>query len=194
MSRPIPIEIIPSHIHLSEEHQAKLFGVGQAATITHALAQSGQFAYAESLQVFGKLKRSVTLRVLGPHRKFTQVELTPTEAALLGLNAPIARSGEVSQAATCRLVGPAGEVEAEASVIIPQAHLHCSETEAVSLRLQNGKIVEIEIIGEQPALLTNVTVRVHPSYRLRLHIHPDIAREYWISGVVHGKLRDTRAG
>ncbi len=189
MSRPIPIEIVPSHIHLSEEHQAKLFGAGTASTITHALAQSGQFAYAQSLEVFGKLKRSITLRVLGPHRKFTQVELTPTEAAVLGLNAPIARSGDVSMAATCRLVGPAGEVTAEASVIIPQAHLHCSDTEAASLHLTNGKLVEVEIIGDQPAVLSNVTVRVHPSYRLRLHIHPDIAREYWISGVVHGKLR-----
>lgn len=190
MSRPIPIEIVPSHIHLSEEHQAKLFGVGQASTITHALAQSGQFAYAQSLEVFGKLKRSITLRVLGPHRKFTQVELTPTEAAVLGLNAPVARSGDVSMAATCRLVGPAGEVTAEASVIIPQAHLHCSDTEAASLHLTNGKLVEVEIIGDQPAILSNVIVRVHPSYRLRLHIHPDIAREYWISGVVHGKIKN----
>lgn len=189
MSRPIPVEIVPSHIHLSEEHQAKLFGAGQASTITHALAQSGQFAYAQSLQIFGKLKRSITLRVLGPHRKLTQVELTPTEAAVLGINAPVARSGDVSQAANCRLVGPAGEVMVEAGVIIPQAHLHCSDIEAASLHVTNGKIVEVELIGEHPAILANVIVRVHPSYRLRLHIHPDIAREYWISGVVHGKLR-----
>jgi putative phosphotransacetylase len=189
MSRPIPIEIVPSHIHLSEEHQVVLFGVGMASTITHTLAQSGQFAYAQSLEVFGKLKRSITLRVLGPYRQNTQVELTPTEAALLGLNALVARSGDASRAATCRLVGPAGEVMAEASVIIPQAHLHCSDTEAASLHLTNGKIVEVEIIGDQPVILTNIIVRVHPSYRLRLHIHPDIAREYWISGVVHGKLR-----
>ncbi len=192
MSRPIPVEIIPSHIHLSAEHQAVLFGAGTASTVAQTLAQTGQFAYAESLQVFGKLKRSLTLRVLGPVRASTQVELTPTEALMLGLSVVEARSGDLRAAETCKLVGPAGEVMAEASVIVPQAHLHCSDTEAASLHVSNGQVVEIELLGEQPVVLTGVVVRVHPSYRLRLHIHPDVAREYWITGVVHGKVREVK--
>lgn len=190
MSRPIPVEIVPSHLHLSAEHQAVLFGSGQAATVAQALSQSGQFAYAESLQVFGKLKRSLTLRVLGPVRAVTQVELTPTEAAMLGLSAREARSGDLSAAETCRLVGPMGEVTALASVIVPQAHLHCSDTEAASLHLCHGAVISVDVLGDVPVVIADVIVRVHPSYRLRLHLHADLAREHWLTGVVHARVRD----
>lgn len=190
MSRPIPVEIIPSHVHLSEADHSALFGYGQASTIAENLSQTGQFAYAESVEVSGKLKRSITLRVLGPFRRATQVELTPTEAQLLGLVAPIARSGDLSSAAGCRLVGPRGELNVAGSVIIPQPHLHCSEAEAAVLHLVNGKIVSLEVLGDNPYVLENVIVRVHPSYRLRLHVHPDLARIHWMTGVVHARIRD----
>lgn len=189
MSRPIPVEIVPSHVHLSEEHFAVLFGAGHAATIVENLSQTGQFAYRESVEVFGKLKRSVVLRVLGPGRRATQVELTPTEAQLLGLAAPLTRSGETAHAADCRLVGPAGETLVPASVIVPKPHLHCSDVEAASLHVANGKMVSIEVIGDNPYVLDDVAVRVHPSYRLRLHVHPDLAREHWMTGVVHARIR-----
>lgn len=190
MSRPIPVEIIPSHVHLSEADIEKLFGPAFAATITHALSQTGQHAYAETVQVTGRLKRSLSLRVLGPARKTTQVELTPTEAQLLGIPAVVARSGDLSQAGDCTLEGPAGTLQAPASVIVPRAHLHCSETEAAAMQLQNGKVVTLEIMGDYPALLEDVVVRVHPTYRLRLHIHPDLARDFWLTGVVHARIRD----
>lgn len=191
MSRPIPVEIIPSHVHLSEADHSRLFGHGRASTITENLSQTGQFAYAESVEVFGKLKRSIILRVLGPFRRTTQVELTPTEAQLLGLVAPVARSGDLSSAASCRLVGPQGELSVLSSVIVPQPHLHCSETEASTLHLANGKIVSLEVLGDNPYVLEDVVVRVHPSYRLRLHVHPDLARIHWMTGVVHARIRDS---
>ncbi|MBI1908053.1 propanediol utilization protein [Candidatus Uhrbacteria bacterium] len=190
MSRPIPVEIIPSHVHLSEAHHAALFGPTHAATIVENLSQTGQFAYAERVEVYGRLKRSVPLRVLGPCRRTTQVELTPTEAQLLGLTPPVARSGDMSEAVGCRLVGPHGEVEADAVVIIPKPHLHCSDTEAASLHVVNGKTVSVEVLGDNPYVLDDVVVRVHPSYRLRLHVHPDIARTHWMTGVVHARIRD----
>lgn len=190
MSRPIPVEIVPSHVHLSEEDFRTLFGAGVPATVQHPLSQTGQFAYGEHVEVRGKLKRSLTLRVLGPSRRATQVELTPTEAQLLGIDAPIARSGDTSAAADCTLRGPAGEIVAKASVIIPQPHLHCSETEAAALHVTNGKIVALDFLGEHGATLENVTVRIHPTYQLRLHIHPDLARDHWILGVVHARIRE----
>lgn len=190
MSRPIPVEIIPSHVHLSEADMEQLFGAGFAATISHTLSQTGQHAYADAVEVSGRLKRTLQLRVLGPARRVTQVELTPTEAQLLGIPAVVARSGDLSQAGDCTLRGPAGEVVAAASVIVPRAHLHCSETEAQAMHLHNGKVVTLEVMGDYPALLEDVVVRVHPTYRLRLHIHPDLARDFWITGTVHAKIRE----
>jgi propanediol utilization protein len=190
MARPIPVEIIPSHIHLSEADHSLLFGPGHAGTIANELSQHGQYAYAETVEVFGKLKRGLVLRVLGPHRKATQVELTPTEAMMLGITAPLARSGDLSAAGKCRISGPAGDIQADLAVIIPKPHLHLSDAEAKTLRLTNGKEVVLDILGTAPQTLEGVIVRVHPTYRLRLHVHPDLAREYWLTGVLHARLRE----
>lgn len=191
MTRPIPVEIIPSHIHLSESDHTTLFGIGHAGTIANSLSQHGQYAYAETVEVVGRLKKTLELRVLGPHRKTTQVELTPTEASLLGLTAPVARSGDLARAGKCRLKGPGGEVEVKAAVIIPKPHLHMSDAEAKSFRLENGKEIALDILGDALCTLENVVVRVHPTYRLRLHVHPDLARQYWLTGVLHARLRET---
>lgn len=189
MARPIPVEIIPSHIHLSEVDHSLLFGNRHAGTIETSLSQHGQYAYTETVEIFGKLKRSLSLRVLGPHRKSTQVELTPTEAAWLGISAPLAKSGDLSKAGKCLIVGPKGELSV-ACAIVPKAHLHMSDTEAKLLRLENGKQVSLDILGESERELTDVIVRVHPSYRLRLHVQPDLARDKWLTGVLHARLRD----
>lgn len=190
MSRPIPVEIVPSHVHLSEADQVALFGVGHAGTVAQPLSQSGQFAYEETVEVFGRLKRGVKLRVLGPHRKTSQVELTPTEAEFLGLEPIVARSGDLGQAEPCRLKGPAGEIALEAAVIVPRPHIHLSDHEARTLRLQNGDEVSIDILGDRPKTLDGVVVRVHPSYRARLHVHADLARDEWIAGVHHVRIRE----
>ncbi len=190
MARPIPVEIIPSHVHLSEADHSLLFGPGHAGTIATNLSQSGQYVYAESVEVFGKLKRGLELRVLGPYRRTTQVELTPTEALYLGISAPLARSGDLKQAGDCRLNGPGGEIKAEAVVIVPKPHLHLSDVEAKALRLENGKTVSLDILGDTERMLEDVVVRVHPTYRLRLHVHPDLARQFWLTGVVHARLRE----
>lgn len=171
-----------------------LFGVGHAGTVTHQLSQNGQFAYEETVEVFGRLKRSLHLRVLGPHRKVTQVELTPTEAQLLGLEPPTARSGDLRQAVACRLKGPVGEILVDAAVIIPRPHLHMSDADAKILRLENGHGVSVDILGDRPRVLEHVTVRVHPTYRLRLHIHPDLARDEWLTGSHHVRIRELQTG
>lgn len=190
MSRPIPLEIIPSHVHLSEADQEVLFGAAFPVTVAEQLSQTGQYAYADAVEVRGQRKRRIALRVLGPCRKTTQVELTPTEAQLLGIAAPDAKSGDHTDAGDCVLVGPEGTVSAKASVIIPRPHLHCSDTEAAQLHVHNGKVVTIDLDLERSCTLTDVVVRVHPTYRLHLHIHPDIARTHWLTGVVHGRVRE----
>lgn len=190
MSRPIPVEVIPSHVHVSAKDHEVLFGEGKPGTIQYELSQTGQFAYTEVVDVVGANGECVTLRVLGPYRKETQVELTPTEARLLGIDAPLAKSGDLSAAKPCRLRTAHGTVDAQASVIIPKPHLHLSDSEATTLRLAHGAVVRVDVIGDVACVLEGVIVRVHPTYRARLHIHPDIARETWLHSGAHVRIRD----
>jgi propanediol utilization protein len=190
MSRPIPVEVVPSHVHLSEAHHQTLFGDGHMGTVRQELSQTGQFAYEETVEVVGENGESIVLRVLGPHRKATQIELTPTEARLLGIDAPIAKSGDLAIAKPCTLRAAHGSIDAAASVIIPKPHLHLSDTEASSLRLANGATVRVDVVGDVARVIENVVVRVHPTYRARLHIHPDIARDIWLHTGAHVRVRD----
>ena len=190
MSRPIPVEVIPSHVHLSEAHHATLFGDGHVGTVRQELSQAGQFAYEETVDVIGANGEKITLRVLGPHRKTTQVELTPTEARLLGIDASTAKSGDLSSAAPCTLRVKENTITCTASVIIPIPHLHLSDSEATQFRLSNGDKVRVDVVGDVSHVIENVIVRVHPTYRARLHIHPDIARDLWIHSGSHVRIRD----
>lgn len=190
MSRPIPVEVIPSHVHLSEDHHRTLFGDGHAGTVRYELSQTGQFAYEEIIEVVGRNGESISLCVLGPSRKVTQVELTPTEARLLGIDAPNAKSGDLANAGLCTLKTAIGSIEAVASVIVPKPHLHLSDAESVALRLKNGAVVRVDVVGDVTHVLEDVVVRVHPTYRARLHIHPDIARSMWIHTGAHVRIRD----
>ena len=203
MSRPIPVEVIPSHVHLSEAHHTLLFGEGHVGTVRQELSQAGQFAYEEVVTVerslrlsdrestpLSELSEGIVLRVLGPHRKTTQVELTPTEARLLGIDAPTAKSGDLSSAASCSLRVKENTIICTASVIIPVPHLHLSDSEATTFRLSNGDKVRVDVVGDVSHIIENVIVRVHPTYRARLHIHPDIARDLWIHSGSHVRIRE----
>ncbi|MDP2631473.1 MAG: PduL/EutD family phosphate acyltransferase [Candidatus Uhrbacteria bacterium] len=190
MSKPIPVDVIPSHVYLSQADQAVLFGVGHPMTIAQERSQAGQYVYEESVEILGKLKRSLNLRVLGPNWENSIVEVTSTEAVFLGLNAPIAKTGDTTLSAPCKLVGPDGEVDLKNAVSIPFAHLMCSPDEADSMNIRNGQKVAVDIIGEKTRILEDILVRVHPTFRLRLEINQDTARDMWITRPTHARLRD----
>lgn len=190
MSRPIPVEVVPSHVHLSEAHHRILFGERHSGTVHQELSQAGQFAYAETVDVIGPNGEAVALRVLGPSRKATQVELTPTEAAFLGLNAVEAASGDLSRAVDCVLRTRFASIDASKSVILPRMHLHLSDSEAQTLRLDHGATVRVDVVGDGAQMIDRITVRVHPTYRARMHIHADDARNLWLNAGTHVRIRD----
>ncbi len=190
MSRPILVEVIPSHVHLSETHHRILFGERHFGTVHQELSQTGQFAYTETVDVVGSNGKQIALRVLGPTRKTTQVELTPTEAALLGIDAQVAISGNLVGAADCILRTTFGSVEAQKSVILPQMHIHLSDADAQTLRVHHGAIARVEVIGGGSRVLENVLIRVHPTYRARMHVHADDARDLWLHAGTHVRIRD----
>jgi propanediol utilization protein len=193
MSRPIPVEVVPSHVHLSEAHHQLLFGEGHVGTVRQPVSQTGQFAYEDTVNVVGTEGRQLTLRVLGPHRKATQVELTPTEAAMLGIEASVARSGDFAKAEACTLRTEQTSIVVPMCVIVPAIHLHLSDSEAQSLRLEHGAKVRVDVVGDVARVLENVVVRVHPTYRARLHIHADQARDWWLPSGSHVRIRDIQS-
>lgn len=190
MSRPIPVEVVPSHVHLSEAHHRILFGERHSGTVHQELSQTGQFAYAETVDVIGPNGEVIALRVLGPSRKATQVEITPTEAVFLGLNAVETVSGDVSAGIDCVLRTAYATIDAPKSVIIPNMHLHVSDTEADALRIHHGDVVRMDTIGGNAQCLEHIAVRVHPTYRARLHMHADDARRFWLHTGAHVRIRD----
>lgn len=187
--RPIPVDILPSHVCLSQEDQVTLFGIGCPMTIFSEHTQSGQIVYEETINVFGTFKRSIPLRVMGPNWKQSQVYLTPTESVFLGVKLENEeKTGDLTNAAPCKLVGPEGEVFLQNGAIIPKPHVLCSPEEADQLHIVNGDLVTLEIIAERPHQIDSVIVRVHPTYRLRVELHQDYARSLWITRPVHARV------
>ena len=188
--RPIPVDLIPSHVYLSQKDQIALFGSGYAMTVAGNLSQTGQYVCTESVEVSGRLKRKLKLRALGPHWEQSHVEVSPVEAAFLGYDLEEVRSGNLAEAKPCKLFGPEGEVELSAGLIVTKPHLLCSAQDAQMFSITNGQEVSVEILTQMPQVLEGVTVRVHPTYQLRIEIPLSYARDLWIARSVHARLLD----
>ena len=187
--KEIPIELVPSHIHLSKKHEEVLFGKDFKADVYEPLSQKGQFVYKQTVTVKGEEGEINNMRVLGPVRTDTQVELTKEEAAMIGVAAPERISGERRGAKTCVLIGPHGKIEAKRSVIIPKNHLHCNPDDAKRFKLTHGQIISMQIVGKSQ-VIDLVIVRVHPTFRLSLHVRSDIARSHWIQSKQYATILD----
>ncbi|MBU0613955.1 hypothetical protein KJ766_01565 [Patescibacteria group bacterium] len=189
MFASIPVYITPSHVYLSEKDQEKLFGVGRPMTIATEHILPGQFVYTETVRVKGKLKRNLDLKILGPNWSESFVVLTPTESAFLGIQTVESKIGELENASPCSLIGPIGIVELNRGVIIPKPHITCSPVEADKFGIKNGDLISLDIIDVSGLVLEDVLVRVHPTFKLCVEIHQDIAREFWITRGYHARIR-----
>ena len=176
-----PVDVLPSHVHLSALDQVQLFGSEQSMTIARNHVQPGQVVYAETVAVFGTTDAYLRLSILGPPWKETSVELTPTEAQLIGCELHEAKEGDKGVGASVRLVGPAGEVQLTHGAIIPKTSLLMSMIDAKQLHVRNGDTVSVRITNTFKPL-EQVLVRVHPAFQLRLQMHADLARDLWITG------------
>jgi acetate kinase len=172
---PIPIGVSAHHIHLSQEHVEQLFGEGQELTPHIALSQPGQFAAQQSVRLTGPRGSIDRVRVLGPVRKESQVEISRTEGFRLGIHAPIRMSGDLGGTPGLVLEGPAGMVEIENGVIYAQRHLHMTPTDARKLGLENGDVVRLRVGGGRELIFGDVAVRVSPKFQLEFHLDTDEA-------------------
>lgn len=177
MENKVLVEISARHVHLSEADLAALFGEGHSLTVKKELSQPGQFACEERVRVIGSKGEFPAVSVLGPCRKATQVELSLTDARSIGVQAPVRESGDIAGSGSCRLVGPAGEVELMEGVIAAKRHIHATTADAEKMGLENGQIVQVEVptSNERNLIFGDVVVRVSDSYALAMHIDTDEA-------------------
>ncbi|HZX30295.1 MAG TPA: acetate/propionate family kinase [Rhodocyclaceae bacterium] len=170
---PIPIEISAHHVHLSQADVDKLFGPGYQLTPEHELSQPGQFACAEKVHLVGPKGRIANVRVLGPTRKETQVEIAMTEQFKVGIQPPIRQSGDLANTPGITLEGPAGSAAIERGVICAQRHIHMSPDDALRFRVKDNYVVRVRIEGDRELIFGDVVVRVNPNFRLAMHIDTD---------------------
>lgn len=169
----IPVEISAHHVHLSQADVEALFGPGHQLTPMHELSQPGQYACEEKVHLVGPKGRIANVRVLGPTRKETQVEIAMTEQFKLGVQPPIRQSGDLSGTPGLTLEGPHGSTQIERGVICAQRHIHMSPDDALRFRVRDNTVVRVRIAGERELIFGDVVVRVNPAFRLAMHIDTD---------------------
>ncbi len=172
---PIPVGVSAHHVHLCQEHVEALFGPGHTLTPAKALYQASEFACVEKVDLHGPGGRVERVRVLGPARPRTQVEISRTEEYKLGIDAPIRASGDLRGTPGLRLEGLVGSVDIEEGVICAQRHIHMSPEDALAFGVKDRDVVRVEIGGERSLIYGDVLVRVKPAYRLEMHLDTDEA-------------------
>jgi acetate kinase len=185
---PIPIGVSAHHIHLSREHLEALFGAGHELTPRAPLAQPGQFASEEQLSLIGPRGRIDRVRVLGPVRNKTQVEISRTEEYRLGIDAPVRMSGDLGGSPGLILEGTEGQVRLEEGVICAQRHMHMTPEDALRFGLRDGDVVSIRVEGERSVVFGDVAIRVSPKFKLEMHLDTDEANAAQVSNGDFGYL------
>ncbi|MDO7983546.1 MAG: phosphate propanoyltransferase [Pigeon pea little leaf phytoplasma] len=175
----IPVGVSGRHAHLSLEALEILFGKNYQLTWFKDLTQKGQFASNEKIDVISSNNQILkNVRILGPLRKFTQVEISNSDNIRNQFGAPIRSSGDIKGSASATLVGPCGKLFIKEGVIIADRHIHLSDEEAKDLGLTDQQIVSIRIDGIKAGILHNVLCRVNKNFSLELHIDADDASAF----------------
>lgn len=185
----IPVGVSNRHIHLSREHVEKLFGTGYTLTPIKDLSQPGQYACKETLTIVGPSMRPIeNVRVLGPERKASQVEISATDSYVLKVKPPVRESGSIKGSAPIRIIGPKGVVELSEGCIIANRHIHMSPSDAKRFGLSDGDYVSCEVTGTRRTKWYDVQVRAHESFVLEMHIDTDDANAVGIGNGAKVKL------
>jgi len=173
--QPFLVEVSAHHIHLTQEHVEALFGKGHQLTRHADLSQPGQYACKEQLTIVGPKGRIERVRVLGPTRKMTQVEIAMTEQFKLGVHPPIRESGDIKDTPGCTLEGPAGSVALDRGVICALRHIHMTPSDALGYGVRDKSFVRVRVAGDRELVFGDVLVRVDPNFALAMHIDTDEA-------------------
>ena len=173
----LTVQTSSRHMHVCREDMDILFGPGSELTLDRALFQEGNFAAKETVTIVGPRNRLISnLRILGPMRKQSQVELAFTDAIMLGIHdIPIRLSGDIADTPGAIIIGPKGVVELKQGVIRAAIHVHMNPSEAGYFGVSQGDRMKLRIGGEAGLTFSNVHVRIDPSSRLNVHMDTDEA-------------------
>jgi putative phosphotransacetylase len=171
----VPVGVSARHIHLTQEDVEKLFGAGYQLTQKKEL-MGGQFAANEQCTIVGlKLRAIENVRILGPVRSKSQVEISATDARTLGVNAPVRQSGDTKGSAPIALVGPKGAIYLDEGCIVAARHIHLCPEDANAAGLKDGDFVSVKMGNERGAVMDQVKIRVDKSFTTEMHIDTDEA-------------------
>ena len=185
----VPVGISNRHIHLTKEDVEILFGKGYQLTKLKDLSQPGQYACKEQLTIVGPSMRAIEgVRVLGPERKRSQVEISRTDSFVLKVKPPVRESGDLDGSAPITIIGPKGVVTLKEGCIIANRHIHMSEEEGKAFGVQDNEYVDVELYGERKSLFYDVQIRVHKDFRLEMHIDTDDANAAGVGNGAKVKL------
>lgn len=184
----ILVEVSARHCHLSREDSEKLFGRGHQLTKIKQLSQPHDFACQETVDIEFGSKEIKNVRVVGPLREQTQVEISLTDAMGSGIIPPIRLSGNLQGSAGAVLSGSAGEIELDEGLIIARRHLHCATDEALKLGLKAHDLVSVKINGDRQLVFEEVIVRVRDDYKLCLHLDTDEGNAAGINKASEGQI------
>ena len=182
----IIIEGSGRHIHLSQADLDALFGPNAELCVKKYLSQPGEFASECRVDVTGPKGTIKGVVILGPTRPQTQVELSFTDARILGIHAPIRESGQLAGSAPCTLTGPAGSVALKEGAIIAKRHIHFTPEDAATFGVADKEIVQVVTDGERALIFDEVVVRVSPKYATYMHVDYDEINAGGLFGEVTG--------
>lgn len=180
----VPVGISNRHIHLSQADLDQLFGAGYQLTPMKELSQPGQFACKETVTICGPKGAIEKVRVLGPVRKETQIEIIAGDCFKLGVKAPAKLSGDLAGTPGITVVGPKGSVQTAQGLIVAQRHIHMAPADAQAYGVQDGQIVKIRVGGLRGGIYDNVAIRVTTSSKLECHLDTEEANAMGVAGTV----------
>ena len=172
----VPVGVSNRHIHLSAADVETLFGAGYTLTPLKDLSQPGQYACKETLTIIGPSLRPIeNVRVLGPVRSKSQVEISATDSYVLKVKPPVRESGNIAGSAPVTIIGPKGVVALKEGCIIAKRHIHMSPSDGQAFGVKDGDTVTVDVNGKRRTRWYDVQVRVHPDFVLEMHVDTDDA-------------------
>ncbi|MCZ8512286.1 phosphate propanoyltransferase [Paenibacillus filicis] len=186
--KQVPIGVSARHIHLCKDHINLLFGAGYELKVLKNLSQPGQYAAEETVAVIGPKGRFDKVRILGPARGKSQLEVSRTDAFGLGLNPPVRESGNIADTPGIKVVGPAGEVDLAEGVIVAARHIHFHTDDAARWGIADKQRLTVRVNGERPLIFEDVVARISDQFALDMHIDTDEANAAGVKTGDHAEL------
>ena len=184
----IEVEASARHIHLTAEALETLFGPGYALHKKRDLSQPGEYLSEEKVRIEGPRGAIDKVSILGPLRKVTQIEVSLTDARVLGIKPPVRLSGDIAGSAGLTVVGPAGTLVLAEGAVVAKRHIHLIPETAERYGIVDGQIVSVVVGGERGLTFDQTAVRVHPNFADRMHIDFDEVNAAGLPGVVMGTV------